>query len=166
MSDGRLVEPAGLPVMLIVTGARRIEGSQYEAEARGWMTARCLVIAPDVMLFGDATGPDAWAWEFARERKIPWFRYAKTGKIERHNGLPVSWSDQPPPVHGDNRALWGAWLLHRDRVMVQHAAKRMNEGRYDVRLVGLFSSTPGTGGTIATVNRADALNIPCETETY
>ena len=154
------------PVLLIVTGARRIEGSPFEADARQWLAARMLVIAPDVVLYGDATGPDAWAHEFTRSRQIPWFRYAKTGMIERHDERPVAWSDAPPPRHGDNRALWGAWLLHRDRVLVQHAAKRMDAGRYDVRLVGLFASTPGTGGTIATVNRAHALGIPCETQTF
>ena len=153
-----------LPTLLIVTGARRIEGSPYEAEARVWLTARMLVLAPDVVLYGDATGPDAWGHEFATTRGIPWFRYTKRGTIERYDGAPVRWTDQPPPVHGDNRALWGAWLLHRDRIMVQHAAKRAD--RYDVKLVGLMASTPGTGGTIATVNRASALGIPCDVAVF
>jgi hypothetical protein len=152
------------PILVVVTGARRIEGSPHEVEARTWLTARLLVIGPDVLVYGDATGPDAWAHDYATKRRVPWFRYTKRGTIERHDGAPVRWTDQPPPAHGDNRALWGAWLLHRDRIMVQHAAKRAD--RYDVRLVGLMASTPGTGGTIATINRADALGIPCETEVF
>lgn len=153
-----------LPTLLIVTGARRIEGSPYESEARVWLAARMLVIAPDVVLCGDATGPDAWGHEFATARGIPWFRYTKRGTIERHDGAPVRWTDQAPPAHGDNRALWGAWLLHRDRIMVQHAAKRAD--RYDVKLAGLMASTHGTGGTRMTVDCARAAGIPCDVEVF
>ena len=153
------------PTLLIVTGARRIEGSPSESAARTWLTARMLVIAPDVVIYGDASqGADAWAHDHATTRGIPWFRYTKRGTIERHDGVPVRWTDQAPPAHGDNRALWGAFLLHRDRVMVQHAARRAD--RYDVRLVGLLASTPGTSGSVFTVNRATALGIPCETEVF
>lgn len=156
-----------LPVLLVATGARRLQGSPHEAEARVWLHARILVIAPDVIVMGDAReGADRWAYEIAYDRQIPWFVYLKSGEIACHSGKRARWSDQHPPAHGDNRALWGAWLLHRDRIMVQHAAKRMNEGQYDVRLVGMFSSMPGTSGTAHTVNRADALDIPCETETW
>lgn len=97
-----------LPTLLIVTGARRIEGSSYEAEARVWLTARMLVLAPDVVLYGDASGPDAWGHEFATARGIPWFRYTKRGTIERHDGAPVRWTDQPAHPHMGTTARCGA----------------------------------------------------------
>jgi hypothetical protein len=43
-----------LPVLLVATGARRLQGSPHEAEARVWLHARILVIAPDVIVMGDA----------------------------------------------------------------------------------------------------------------
>lgn len=154
-----------LPTLLIVTGARRIaERPEAFALARSWLLARVLVLNPAGIVTGDARCIDEAAQSIAAERGIPWQVYDKHGMIQRSEGKAVWWTNDLPPAADAGRHAWAAWLHRRNETMIRRTA--MLRDRYDVRLAGLFSSTPGTGGTGMTVDCARAAGIPCETAVF
>lgn len=153
------------PTLLIVTGARRIaERPEAFADARAWLLARVLVLNPVGIVTGDARCIDEEAQSIAEKRGIPWQVYDKHGMIQRSEGRSVWWTNDLPPAADAGRHAWAAWLHRRNETMVRRTA--MLRDRYDVRLAGLFSSTPGTSGTGMTVDCARAAGIPCDVEVF
>lgn len=84
--------------------------------------------------------------------------------ILRCEGKAVWWTNDQPPATNAGRHAWTEWLHRRNETMVRRTA--MLGERYDVRLAGLFSSTPGTSGTGMTVDCARAAGIPCDVEVF
>lgn len=61
------------------------------------------------------------------------FRYHEAGTILDRSGKAVRRWDPDGVPTTRNKAVWAARMLHRDRVMIRHAAKRAREGQ-DVAL--------------------------------
>lgn len=139
--------------LVLVTGSRDLAGNDA---AHAWLIDRLDTIAPSVVVTGDARGPDAWAADWARENRAPLRCYDLAGWVtDAARVAQVAWTPAAPPAHDAGRALWGAWCLHRDRVMVQHVAKRA--GDYAVTVLAaraLWSKTNGTAFTIARAKTA------------
>jgi len=148
--------------LVLVTGSRDLAG---HTDAAAWVRSHLDALAPAVVVTGDARGPDAWAAEWAREHDLTTVcrTYRLSGAVCTADLMsPVGWwCGRSRPPHGDdNRALWAAWCLHRDRVMVQHVAKRA--AKYAVTVLALTSRQSKTNGTAFTVARAKAAGLAVE----
>jgi hypothetical protein len=145
--------------LVLVTGSRALAGRDG---AETWLVEHLGALAPCVLVTGDARGPDAWAAQWGRDRQATITRtYRLSGAVCTADlNEPVGWwarRDERPPMPDDNRALWGAWCLHRDRRMVRHVARRAAD--YEVTVLALRSSTSATHGTEFTVGRARAAGL-------
>lgn len=144
--------------LVLVTGSRDLAGNDA---AHAWLIDRLDTIAPSVVVTGDARGPDAWAADWARENRAPLRCYDLAGWVtDAARVAQVAWTPAAPPAHDAGRALWGAWCLHRDRVMAQHVAKRA--AKYAVTVIALTSRQSKTNGTAFTVARAKAAGLAVE----
>lgn len=149
------------PALALVTGSRALAGN---ADARAWLRARLDVLAPAVVVTGDARGPDAWAAEWCSASRASAVVYRLDGRVVTPFGPPTLWTPEPPPARDAGRALWSAWCLHRDRVMVQHVARRAD--RYAVTVLALTSQASTTQGTAYTVARAKAAGLAVIAEVW
>lgn len=87
-----------------------------------------------------------------------WASYALDGLVRRGHGAPTAWTSDAPPERRDGRALWAAWCLHRDRVIVRDASRAHAAGR-SVRVLALVAPWSATHGTEYTVARARAAGL-------
>lgn len=157
-----------LPVILLVSGSRILADDERAARwARGFITrAWDEDPRPTVVVTGDARGPDTWARIEAVQRLVPFYCYASSGRIVGKDGKDFGrWTKHDPPERGANRAEWAAWLLHRDRVMAQHVARRFREGA-TARVLALVHQASPTKGTDYTVGRCRALGLNVQREEY
>ena len=162
-----------LPRLVLVTGSRALAGV---VAARQWVDDRLGALTPAVLVTGDACGPDAWAASWARRHKSwcrlhltsdpnPLRRYDLRGRItDTDDRTTGAWTTAEPPADDAVRALWGAWCLHRDRVMVRHVARRAD--RYAVTVLALTSRSSDTKGTAFTVGRAKAAGLVVVAEAW
>lgn len=145
--------------ILIVCGSRSLFGNITNYEwAIELIQREVFLFRPDLIVTGDAQGPDTWADE-AFEGKV--YHYTKWATVTCRGAVVSNWAkkeEAPGPVA--NKAIWKAWLLHRDRVMVQNVAKRVAEGGYEASLLALVDPKSETHGTEFTASRAEALKIP------
>lgn len=150
------------PALVLVTGSRALVGNDA---AHAWLIDSLDGILPRVVVTGDATGPDRWAATWAKVAGADLFRYGLTTRI---TGAAMdtrgAWTTDAPPRPDAGRALWGAWCLHRDRVMVQHVARRAD--RYAVTVLALTSRASKTNGTAFTVGRAKAAGLAVVAEAW
>lgn len=147
------------PALVLVTGSRDLAG---HTDAAAWVRAHLDALAPAVVVTGDARGPDAWAAEWARDNDLVTIcrTYRLSGAVCTANLMePVGWwCGRSRPPHGDDgRALWAAWCLHRDRVMVQHVARRAAD--YAVTVLAARALWSKTNGTAFTIARAKAAGL-------
>lgn len=157
-------DEADLPRLILVTGSRVLTPPHsvpvaYVNPARSWLLDQITAFDPDVVVTGDARGPDSWSKDWCREHGSPnpmLRAYGLDGQIRREDGRPwCRWTDASPPAVDAGAALWGAWCLHRDRVMVRAVATRARRyGVLVVSLEALWSSTRGTAFTVARARRA------------
>lgn len=151
--------------VLIVCGSRSLFGNIKRYEwAVELIQREVFLFKPDLIVTGDAAGPDTWADEAFSG---PVFHYTKYGTVLNRNEYVARWGkdeDAPGPVA--NKAIWKAWLLHRDRVMVQVVAKKVKEEGYTASLLALVDPKSETHGTEFTASRAEALQIPVKKVEY
>lgn len=141
------------PVLVLVTGSRSLDG---HADARAWVDARLDALAPTVVVTGDARGPDAWAAAWAKRHGARLASYGLGGRIL--GGDPAArWTKAGPPGAEGRPVEWAAWCLHRDRVMVQHVARRAD--RYAVTVAAARALWSPTNGTAFTIARARAAGL-------
>ena len=156
LEGGPLPAPSLLPRLVLVTGPRVLE---LHAAPQAWLVAQLDALDPAVVVTGDAEGPDRWAARWAAGRPGERLRrYDLSGMVTDVAGARLArWTTSSPPASDAGRALWGAWCLHRDRVMVRSVAARL--GRYRVTVVALgsvgLSRTHGTAYTVLRAQRAD-----------
>jgi len=151
-----------LPRLVLVTGSRAL--AENDA-AHAWLTNRLDGIGPRVVVTGDAVGPDRWAATWAKVAGADLFRYDLATRITgASTATRGAWTTDAPPRPDAGRALWAAWCLHRDRVMVQHVARRAD--RYAVTVLALTSRASKTNGTAFTVGRAKAAGLAVESEAW
>lgn len=156
-------------MILVISGSRTLAD---DPRAERW--ARALISAawdsdprPGAIVTGDARGPDEWARREAVTRGVPFYCYAASGEITGKDArLWGRWTNELPPAPGEVRALWAAWYLHRDRVMIQHAARRFTRDGADVRVLALVDPASRTNGTGFTIDRAKAAHLPVQVETW
>lgn len=163
--------------VLLVTGSRSlatIPGA--EAWGRGLIHAAFSEsCGTDLLLVGDAGGPDAWAWSIAATHvRHRWqFRVhgGDAGWIEQRENAPGSAADAVERVRWAPEGA-DTHPLNRNRVMVQTARWHMLRG-HDVRCLALLDGTkrdaPGkraTRGTEHTAALAERAGILVERRTW
>lgn len=157
--------------VLLVTGSRSLANHPgAEAWARGLIHAA--LVSVDLLIVGDAPGPDAWAADEASpDDRITVHRYITRG---RDAGWIVT-----PQDPGDEEHFVSRWAqsndthpLKRNAAMVRHAAVRAELGR-DVRVLALLDGTkrdvPGrraTRGTEHTAGLAERAGIVVQREVW
>lgn len=176
--------------VLLITGARSLaDDPAAEAWARGLIAEALRGV--DLLIVGDAPGPDAWAWEIAEDgwllihdvstrpeamRRIHCYRIRGVyrGQIVLHDGY----------MHGKHFALdtIGDWNrgpdthpLRRNAAMVADAARMLRDGD-NVRCLALLDGRkpavvkPGekrpTRGTEHTVGLARAAGLTVDARTW
>lgn len=146
--------------LLVVTGARATAESDRAAEwARGAIVQAFDQERPSKLVTGDARGPDDYARREAVKRRVPFYCYAGSGQITGRDGRAWGrWTQDLPPDSDANRAEWGAWFLHRDRVMMRHVARRARDGA-TVCVLAIHAPWSETEGTAFTVGRARAAGL-------
>lgn len=123
-----------------------------------------LAVGEVTVMTGFADGPDKWSLELSRELGVPSYSYQPSGLIVSGDRT-WKWTNDPPPPSGSNRDAWRQWFLHRDRVMVDHLAKRAGIG--DVAVLGFVDPLSKTKGTDYTLNYArDTHKLPVERLVY
>lgn len=155
--------------VLLVTGARSLADDRAaEAWARGLIAAA--LVGVDLLIVGDAPGPDAWAWEIARiDRHRYWTRTAHAGSIEARfddGSLQAWWT-------------WGSRNTHplaRNAAMVADATGYRDRDGDDVRCLALLDgrkpavTRPGekrpTRGTEHTAGLARAAGLTVDAQTW
>lgn len=143
--------------ILVVTGARAsVASAPAEAWARGAIAEALNTHRPSKLVTGDARGPDDYARREAVKRRVPFYCYAASGRITGVDGREWGrWTRDLPPDSDSTRVEWKAWYLHRDRVMVQHAARRVREG-VTALVLAIYAPWSDTEGTAFTAGRAKA----------
>ena len=154
--------------VLLVTGARSLADSR---DAERW--ARALIAEAlrdvDLLIVGDADGPDAWAWDEARiDRHRYWTRPAHAGSIEArfHDGSLQAWW------------TWGSRNTHplaRNAAMVVDATGYRDAGEEVLGLALLDGRKPAkpkpgekrpTRGTEHTVGLARKAGLLVDAQTW
>jgi hypothetical protein len=161
--------------VLLITGARSLATRPgAEAWARGLIAAA--LAGCDLLIVGDADGPDAWAWESVttRGREVYGYRYATRGVSAGHVidsfGTDCGrWTTKTAP---QGTRGWTPWLLSRNAEMVAQAAHCAGSA-CDVLclalLDGLKVDAPGkraTRGTEHTVGLARAAGLTVREEVW
>jgi len=153
------LDPApGEPHILVVSGKRRLT-TQPDGPRGVYDDLRVVATDAEVVVTGDAEGPDQWAAEVARELQKRCLVYALDGAIHegsRDGPVVGTWASRgaarPDPAHG---AACRQWCLARNTVMVAHVAKKVRGGRR-ARVVGYLSYLPvATAGTEQTLRTAE-----------
>lgn len=140
--------------VVIVTGSRSLDKSEHEESARKRIRdclAFSIGVASGLHLFvGDASGPDAWAREIARELDVPvWEFVGLTGEIRTPAGR-AKWISDKSLRNLDTRSR----LLARNRQMTSIASLSDN-----VRILGLVDAQSKTKGAIHTIQCAESVGI-------
>lgn len=164
--------------ILLVTGSRALEGSAHEPRARQILWSVCSVFEPDVLVCGDASGPDAWAAELARNHIIGLRKYALDGHVYDAVGgrlhpwiAPTKTSEPTPEPTSERQAALAAVAaaaakveshvsrpLERNKAMVSRCAAAMAAGSI-VEAIALEATWSPTKGTASTARRARTARI-------
>jgi hypothetical protein len=145
--------------VLVITGSRALA---LRPEAAAWAKAEIATAFARLrslgrLYVGDATGPDAWAWElalerFGRERVFPGaLKFALDGRVYDMGGDAYAWATQPRRDFDPKR-----WPLYRNEHLIA-AAARCASAMEEVRVLGFvapWAKTRGTDHTLALAARA------------
>ena len=144
--------------VLLVTGSRSLaQHPGAEAWARGLI--RTSLAGVDLLIVGDAPGPDAFAVGIARIMEVPTSIYdTRTVNagwvVDADSNRQFHWTAARPPT---GTRGWKPWLLSRNEAMVSDAAKMLQHG-HDVRCLALLDGTkrdaPGRRATRGTEHTA------------
>ena len=169
--------------VLLITGARSLaDDRDAEAWARGLIAAA--LVGVDLLIVGDADGPDEWAWDEAitagtSARHRYYARGDSAGWIEVWDGHPLRFS------HGALQrwatpAMWRKWgrrfPLERNAAMVAECRVRVVDDGADVSVLALLDGRkpavvkPGekrpTRGTEHTARLARAAGLTVDAQTW
>ncbi len=134
--------------ILLVTGSRVLEGSEFEDRAKR-LLSMTLHSLPEqsIVVVGDASGPDAWAVEFTSRAKIGLRIYALDGWVyDRDMARCRRW-------HLDEKTA--PEPLPRNVAMVRGVAAQRPRAHVEVLgLEALWSTTHGTAHTLGKAKEA------------
>jgi hypothetical protein len=139
------------PRILLVTGSRVLEGSEFEDRAKR-LLSMTLHSLPEksIVVVGDASGPDAWATEYASGLGIALRIYALDGWVyDRHMARCRRW-------HLDEKTA--PEPLPRNVAMVRGVAAQ--RPRAHVEALGLEALWGTTHGTAYTLDKARKAGLP------
>ena len=151
--------------VVLVTGARSLATRPgAEAWARGLIAEALRDV--DLLIVGDADGPDAWAWDEARiDRHRYWTRAAHAGTIEAR-------------FYDGSLQAWWTWGSHNTHPLARNAAMVTDAAGYrdygdDVLCLALLDglkvdapSRRATRGTEHTVGLARAAGLTVREEAW
>ena len=164
--------------ILLVTGARSLaDDPAAEAWARG-LIAEALEGA-DLLIVGDAPGPDAWAVDEARRARISRRKYAAFGPfagcvvVDGREGAPPRWTireprrwiyeTSPESVPASQRKIVATWVAKRYVAMMGDAVKANRT--HDVSALYLADPRAGCISELV-IDKARKANIPLRQEAW
>ena len=159
--------------VLLVTGSRSL-ADHPGAEAWARALIRTALAGVDLLIVGDAPGPDAFAVGIARIMEVPTSIYdTRTVNagwvVDADSNRQFHWTAARPPT---GTRGWKPWLLSRNEAMVSDAAKMLQHG-HDVRCLALLDGTkrdaPGrraTRGTEHTAGLAERAGLSVQREVW
>ena len=147
--------------LLVVTGARALDCA---ARPRRWALARLIEAfaryAPDVVVHGDARGPDSWAEDLALLAALPprrWSEPQRAPVVRSPNGEVRPVKDVGAYPYGDPLSRNEAMIRWAANMAVSDAPAVRGPGHV-VQVFGLlapWSSTHGTAGTLLHARNMD-----------
>lgn len=156
--------------ILLVTGSRSLAQSTAAMRwACGVIDERLLARSVTLVVFGDANGPDQWAWRCvlrhnlkADAERIAWACFTLDGAI---NGtchhLARAWADADAQANcGDAKR----WPLVRNEHMVKHVAELANFLYPRAECLALIDPQSRTHGTEHTATLAERAGITVRRE--
>ena len=156
---------ASVRKILLVTGARSLCDARCTivALSRVWVLDHLRLHlesynpALDLVVAGDAVGPDRWALELARERKLTFARWRLDGVVEKR----LSNGD----VQRRRFAETAVHPLDRNAAMARWCGERSTLGD-KVSTLAFFHSESKTHGTHQTVSQVWKYCLPVQEFTY
>ena len=137
--------------ILLVTGSRAFASTTHDAprdRAQALLVAFCDIVAPSLIVCGDAEGPDDWAAMLAAHRNLDLRVYGLDGSVSDGGRVLRRWIPAREPGHRFNP-------LDRNHAMVAETQAQRARGAH-VELFAIeaaWSSTKGTAHTIAIARR-------------
>lgn len=157
------------PTLAVVIGSRSLASRGIEAEAWARHLIHCISDHADVIVSGDAPGPDAWARERVVELHTERLRgrfYGLDGMVRDAWGTPLGrWERAervPPPGHPERRR----WPLTRNAAIVRAVALRVRRDGVRAEVYALVDPASPTRGTHHTLTLARRAGLTCHTETF
>ncbi len=164
--------------VLLVTGARSLaDDPAAEAWARGLIAAA--LVGVDLLLVGDAPGPDAWAVDEARRARISRRKYAAFGPfagcviVDGKEGAPPRWTiheprrwiyeTSPESVPASQRKIVATWVAKRYVAMMGDAVKA--NATHDVSALYFADSRAGCISELV-IDKARKASIPLRQEVW
>lgn len=162
-----VVPPEGEPFILVVCGKRelaRMDGAQAFVQA----DLLPFVQTAEVVVVGDAEGPDRWAADLAQQLGKRLLVYALDGYIHEggRSGPKVGrWSSTEKQPPRENTEAFRQWCLARNTVMIAHVARKVRGGRH-AHVLGYLSYLPiATKGTEQTLRTAELSSLAVRSTT-
>lgn len=165
-------------MILGVSGSRALAQAGRPPAAEAWARDEIRrafdAHAPTHVFTGAALGPDRWAADEARARQVTLVVYDLDGCVyvdgtlaRDGQGKPARWAREAAPGDGEIAAVWAAWCLHRDRMLVRQIARRAGElGGAHVLALLAPAGWSRTNGTRYTVERARRLGLGVTERAY
>lgn len=156
------------PEIALVCGSRSLVELGPAAEAWARHLIHCISDHADVIVTGDAPGPDAWAQERVQRVAHESLRgrvYDLRGYVRDAWGTPLGrWTDDAPEGPGDPR--WRRWPLARNEAMVRAVALRARREGRPAAVYALVDPGSRTQGTMHTVTLARRAGLVAHVERY
>ena len=149
------------PEIALVCGSRSLAQGGQDVEVWARHMIECISDHADVIVTGDAPGPDTWARErvqtLARE-SLRGRVYDLRGYVCDAWGTPLGrWSSHAPSGPSDPR--WRRWPLERNAAMVRAVALRARREGRPASVHALVDPRSRTQGTMHTVTLARAMGL-------
>lgn len=123
-------------MIVLVTGSRSL--FRYYQQIRALLAEQFRRLNPEIVVVGDASGPDTYARDVAAELGIPCAVYALDGWIYSNGSKIGLW--------GDNLPTGRSLPLYRNRVMAGHVMAKVNSERPGF-VIGFTNPDARTHGT-------------------
>lgn len=144
--------------VLVVTGSRAlVQDSGATERAQKRLEHEIFALGEDdLVITGDAQGPDSWALAKAIRARKPWMIYKLNGIWRASNSDQGAWAT-PEKIAAESG--FRNWPLKRNEAMLVRAFELAAKG-HKVRLLALVANWSTTGGTAHTMKLAKMAKLP------